>query len=559
MLIPVIARGLPPAATRLVVPTLLVAILAFGFGVRIPNLAGPSLNIDEVLHVFAAEQLLEGNPPTLPSGLRYARGLLYTESVALVGRFRGVDEWSARLPSVVFGCLTIVLVFVMTRRWYSSGAALVAALITAAAPMQVAFSREARMYAMFQFAYLLFVFLFFQALETSPARRWRARLPERLWQSIAALKVHPVLFVGAAVALLASRHLHDLTLAAASGPAAYVFGMALLAWLAGAAIGLRPAKYVAVTALILAGAVPYAIDNDLGDVFTSSLTYVPAWAIDNTSRLYYLRVLAAFFPAMLETLLLAAGFALVRNAKVTIYLLLCFGVPFVAHSALFAAKHDRYIFHLVPLMFIVFSAGFWDAVSRLYEALRDWARQATTLPVARLAAGTLAAVAAVAFLLLVPWVRGGLSVHERNEGSFAGVYHEEWRSAARYVSEHLATGDVVIASAPALAKYYGIEAPLLYLANDSTDQHVEQGLRNADGDLVDYIGGAPLILDPETLRNVLSQHASGWMVSERFRFDGGRPLPAELRDLIAARAERVDLPAARSMVIWRWRSDGDDR
>jgi hypothetical protein len=49
------------------------------------------------------------------------------------------------------------------------------------------------------------------------------------------------------------------------------------------------------------------------------------------------------------------------------------------------------------------------------------------------------------------------------------------------------------------------------------------------------------------------------MVSERFRFDGGRPLPAELRDLIAARAERVDLPAARSMVIWRWRSDGDDR
>jgi hypothetical protein len=262
---------------------------------------------------------------------------------------------------------------------------------------------------------------------------------------------------------------------------------------------------------------------------------------------------------MLECLLLAAGIALVRNAKVTVYLLLCFGVPFVAQSVLFPTKHERYIFHLLPLMFVIFSVGFWAAVSRLYEAISGWARVATTPLAARAAAGTVVGAAALAFLIIVPWIRGGASIHERNDGNFAGVYHENWRSAAQYVSDRLEPGDVVIASRPALARYYGIEAPTLYLANDSNDLHQEHGLEDADGRPVDYIAGTPLILDPQALDDVLSRRASGWVVSERYWFDGALALPVEFRDLIAARAERVDLPEARSMVIWRWRSDGDDR
>ena len=155
-----------PVRSSHLVAAVLAIILLGGLWLRVANLAGADLNIDEVLHVFAGRSLLAGGGPMLPSGRPYRRAML-DHSVALAGMSGGVNEWTARLPSVIFGFLTIVLLFLMGRAWYSDATGLVAAAITALAPMQIAFSREARMYAMFEFCFLLGVFAFYLGFEST--------------------------------------------------------------------------------------------------------------------------------------------------------------------------------------------------------------------------------------------------------------------------------------------------------------------------------------------------------------------------------------------------------
>jgi 4-amino-4-deoxy-L-arabinose transferase-like glycosyltransferase len=532
----------------------LAVLLLLGASLRLVDLAGPAFNIDEVMHAYVGARLADGDPPELPSGVRYTRALPYSQAVALAARGR-VDEWTARVPSVIFGTLTIGLVFLLTRRWYSNAAALTAALITATAPMQVAFSREARMYAAFQFFFLAFAFAAFQGFETAPGVRERRWMPAPVARWCGGIGIRPAALLVAAALLAVSRELHELTLIAVAGPAAYVALMAAAAVTAaavGAPLRLRTAKYVGATVALLAAGLAYALSHRLWDRFVSVASYTPAWAADNASWRFYLGVLSDYFPVMLETLPLSAAVAATINPKATLYLLACLGVPLACQSLLFDWKHDRYIFHLLPFMFIPFSVGVCGAVSAIRRSLAASLATATAHHVARRVAAGLAAIVTVSALTLVPWIREGFAVHQQTEGSFAGVYHQDWRAASAFVAARAGADDVVIASAPGLARYYGLHQPLYYLANDSTDAHLEEAVVDKDGHRLDYIAGARLILDAQQLERVMARHSAGWIISERFRFEGKRPLPDDVRRVIGVRARTEDLPAASSMIVWRW-------
>ena len=350
-----------PVARRLIVPVLLATILLAGFGLRIGNLGGPDFGVDETFHVYAAQRLIAGDPPVLPSGLPYARSLPYTQIVAWAGAlFGGINEWSARVPSVVFGCLSILVVFVIARQWYSATAGLVAAFVTAVAPMQVAHSRQVRMYALVQLLYLIIIFLLYQALETrSPTRR-------RMGSAQAGSLVRDVWKYGPRCSSSQRRsscwrrQTHDLIYPALAGPAAYVVCMALVAPYVGhIAPGIKW-KYRAAAAILIAGALlVFALDiGSVREMYAYARSYAPTWAQPNSEHWrFYLNVLGTVYPTIFGTFVFASVFALTRNWKATLYLLSCFSVTFLLHSFFFAWKEDRYIFHIMPLMFIVFAVG----------------------------------------------------------------------------------------------------------------------------------------------------------------------------------------------------------
>lgn len=63
-------------------------------------------------------------------------------------KFGGVSEWWLRLPSVVFGALAVLLMFLLGRELLGPSAGLTGALLLALMPEQIFYAQEARMYSL---------------------------------------------------------------------------------------------------------------------------------------------------------------------------------------------------------------------------------------------------------------------------------------------------------------------------------------------------------------------------------------------------------------------------
>src|SRR3989338_3218191 len=153
------ARGAP-----FVVPA--AAMLAAGLWVRLDRLAAPSFDIDEYLHVFAAQSLNATGRPALPSGQDYGRALPYTHLAALSFRVTGAaNEFTARLPSVAIDAAVFAVVFVMVRGWCGPVAGLLVVALLAFAPWWIALANNCRMYTLLNLAHLTTAWAAWQALE----------------------------------------------------------------------------------------------------------------------------------------------------------------------------------------------------------------------------------------------------------------------------------------------------------------------------------------------------------------------------------------------------------
>ena len=136
-------------------------ITLYGFILRIYNLGYQSFWYDEGYSVNAALCMLERGLPILPSGHFYSTGILNTSLIASsIGLF-GVNEFSARLPSVLFGVLIIPLVFFFVKRIGGKRLALLTAFLVTFSMLEIAWSRQARMSQQLQFFYILSLYFFF--------------------------------------------------------------------------------------------------------------------------------------------------------------------------------------------------------------------------------------------------------------------------------------------------------------------------------------------------------------------------------------------------------------
>ncbi|MFA5367621.1 MAG: glycosyltransferase family 39 protein, partial [Dehalococcoidia bacterium] len=139
----------------------LIFLTAFGFALRMYDLGSQSLWYDEGYSIQAALAMLDKGAPVLPSGWFYTHGLLSTGFMAASMGMFGETELAARLPSVIFGTLTIPLVFFFARRIGGTRTALIAAFIVTFLAIEIAWSRQARMYQQLQFFYMLSLYLFY--------------------------------------------------------------------------------------------------------------------------------------------------------------------------------------------------------------------------------------------------------------------------------------------------------------------------------------------------------------------------------------------------------------
>ena len=140
----------------------IVCLVAIFIGVlaRFDALGTWCLAVDEFYIAKSVELIQQKGIPLYPDGGMYWRGLLFQYfEVASAGLF-GLNEYALRLPAVLFNLLTIPPLYLLGRKRIGNAGAFLLVAFFCVSIWEVEFARFARMYSMFQCAFLWFLYYF---------------------------------------------------------------------------------------------------------------------------------------------------------------------------------------------------------------------------------------------------------------------------------------------------------------------------------------------------------------------------------------------------------------
>ncbi|MFH0837840.1 MAG: glycosyltransferase family 39 protein, partial [Patescibacteria group bacterium] len=135
---------------------ILVILVVWGAYLRLYNLGGQSLWMDESYSAIAIERIAETGLPQLESGHYYWRGITHSYPTALFQLIFGKSEDVLRLPAALFGIGTILLTYFAGLTFFKKKSiALIAAALVTFGVFDIGWSRQIRMYTELQFLFLL--------------------------------------------------------------------------------------------------------------------------------------------------------------------------------------------------------------------------------------------------------------------------------------------------------------------------------------------------------------------------------------------------------------------
>jgi mannosyltransferase len=384
-------------------------LVLLGFGIRLYGLQFHSMWLDEAVSVYLASfppweilrqgmTLQEPNPP------------LYHLALSLWMRVFGSGEGPVRLLSVFAGILYLPAIYVLGKRLLSQRVALLASLLAALSPFLVWYSQEARMYALVATLSVCALYCFVRALDTP---RW-------YWWSA---------YLGVTVASLYTHFYAVLLL-----PAELIF---LLVYARRYQAALR--RGVLAWGLSLLGFAPW-----LWRAWELSAT-TPSWrpALDLGSML--LECLEAFTMRSVPLHGAILGSAL---AVLGIIFLAGLLLPQVGEGGFWRRKWTMAEWRpnvflglamLLPLV-ATYVLSFRQQIFAVYYLIVIVAPFLLTLASAVDRAATFRRVAGLLPLLVV----AGLFSYGLGHNWSLDSRKEEWRAAARYVTEHGRQGDAII-------------------------------------------------------------------------------------------------------------------
>ncbi|MGI8898260.1 MAG: glycosyltransferase family 39 protein, partial [Pyrinomonadaceae bacterium] len=194
-------RGVLLASRTLVIATLALLVLA-GFGFRVSGLSAEGLSEDELNKLSAVADYrrngltaANGEHPMLMKALQTASIFIvekWNNSSLVAGQNSSLHvpaETALRLPSTIFGALTVVLIYLIAAELFGAEVALLAAALWALDPQAIGFNRIAK-----EDTFLLFFFLLAnifwlrgqRVAETESSRAGVVARPERYYWATAA-------------------------------------------------------------------------------------------------------------------------------------------------------------------------------------------------------------------------------------------------------------------------------------------------------------------------------------------------------------------------------------
>jgi 4-amino-4-deoxy-L-arabinose transferase-like glycosyltransferase len=461
----------------------ILVVTLWGFALRIYALGYQSLWNDEAASINAAFGMLEHGWPLLPSGVVYSRSILNTGIIAFSLGLFGSSEFAARLSSVLFGTLTIPLVFLFARKVGDNKIALIAAIITAFCVLEVAWSRQARMYQQLQFFYLLSLYLFYQFYQTKRRRYLAATIVSTLCAGLShEFGFVLVLIFPVYAFLLNIRNVKKFLSKEFLLQKKVIFSI------------------LAIIALIALAEVEFG-------VFSSVLS-----SAGNIHLQYYLGYLITTIPVVSLFAVVGAVLFFKRERQTALLLILSIIIPFYFFSFHLELWGYRYLYFLLPIVFILFAYGVVHFVDLIPE-LRPRPILSLLLPVLLLG-----------LTLSYGFVFMPHSCYYHFDPT---IQQPDFKKAYNFVEENRSEGDIVIDAWPVVGMFYLSKTPDYYLQWDTSGTHVKVV---ENGEPREAQSNAPVIENLTMLEDVIEDSERGWIVIDSYAWSW---LPDDERDFIS--------------------------
>ena len=150
----------------------LYLIMILSFLLRFFNLGIQCLWMDEAV---TYSQIVSGNILTIYTTIMHQEGHIGPLSHIITYIFScilGYSEWALRLPSALFGSMSVLFLFVTAKKMFNEKIALLSAFLLAISPLHIWYSQEARMYSLWVMLMLICFHIFLSAIYSDKIRTW---------------------------------------------------------------------------------------------------------------------------------------------------------------------------------------------------------------------------------------------------------------------------------------------------------------------------------------------------------------------------------------------------
>ena len=526
----------------------LTTLILAGLFLRVWNLGVPSFWVDEVNTVFTAQSFNETGELKMPSGGDYGRARLLTYIVSLFYQLFGISEATSRLPSALFGILSIIAIYWLAKIVFNRQIALVTVFLMTFSHFEVGWSRIARMYSILQFFSILIVLCFILVFEKNK----HAFLKEKIFKGEFKLYIpSPSLILGlvtlSVLSYMAISMIHYLAIFLFVGIGVYLVSIAVYKLMQKEVVN----KYViTVGTILLSALLIWATVPIFRQKVMYFLQYTPSWVSETTwaysrNRLFDFLISEYRFP-------LAAFFAIgavqtfTRGNKLGLLLVWIFLTPLFLLTFVFLYRVPVYIYYVYPFFLMISAYGLVNIIEGENVALdrskvfkNRWLKYS---------------ILSMFFLsfILSPWFRLTLKIPFTGDGyTNMAVTHNEWKQATSIVNEKKKNKDIVITSLPQMTLYYNLPAD--YGLNWSNLKlSIEKEFRNSQGELSDVYAGVKCIESLDELENIVQDNNSGWIIVSKYHFENAPVIPHDVKNYLLTKFPEIIKTDNGSVLIFRW-------
>lgn len=483
-------------------------LTALGFWIRLHYLQAEPLHHDEVMHYALARGVWERGIPSLQVHENTARRYLYTSELmhycmaaaSLV--FRDI-LLTARVPALIWGTLTIPLIFACGRNLFGTSTGMTAATLYTLAPHCIQMANYGRYPSQMQFFTLLTASLLWLAIRGDGPVNLKA-----VWAAAASFVCLYLSWEGTA---LVAPGLALAALVDRRRSLSRLVGEPSV-WVAGMVVGALVLLHLCLRTLALTGHFLYGMGH-------KDFVLAPAWTYPLFDPLFYIRAASWNRDLLLPMLGLAGGILLSlghRDSRPAGFLTVIFLGTCMLMTFFFPAKTWRYGYHLMPFSILLASACLVAAAQAvavppppatpiLLRSYRTAVSSAIVLGLVLLGSGlTLQMTALTSFRSSANYEAYGLDL----------LKNPDHAAALRYVTDHLQEGDVVMSHLPLLTDHF-LGARSDYWLQERL--FVPPVLDNVHLILRHPYAGTVTVPSRDSLKSVFARHRRVWYITVPWR------------------------------------------